>query len=235
MDENRENQSLSCDLAITVAKSGGVELPAEILEFTIDQVIDEGILKDIPVVGWIAKGVSISRSISDRVFHHKVLRFLIELEKTSGCKRDSFREKIEREPAFGRKVGEHLLIILIKIDAFDKTSLLAKCFDHFLTEHIDYSYFVDLSYIIERSPLGDLKALCVPSNQRVTFSSVGIAVACGLLEFGMEKQNVDETQAELGTRMSKYGNDLRDIFLGRLRDRLDSEKKQRQVLFGKDE
>ena len=48
MIENSKQQSLSNDLAITIAKTGGIELPAEILEFTIDQVIDESIFKDIP-------------------------------------------------------------------------------------------------------------------------------------------------------------------------------------------
>ncbi|MBU2986806.1 hypothetical protein KO528_15685 [Saccharophagus degradans] len=235
MDENTKNQSISNDLAITIAKSGGIEFPAELLEFTIDQVIDEGIWKDLPFVGWIAKGVSISRSISDRIFHHKVLRFLIELENINNGNRDYFRENIESDPEFRRKVGEHLIVILNKIDAFDKTSLLAKCFDHYLTKHINYEYFVDLSYIIERSLLGDLKSLCVPSNEVVKFSSDGIAVACGLMEFGIADHDFNEAQVELGTRMSKFGRDLRDIFLGRLRGRVDRERRQREALFGKDD
>jgi|GEM_PF-3151782 len=235
MKKDKQSQSLSNDLVLTIAKSGGIELPAEILEFTIDQIVDESILKDIPVVGWLAKGVSVTRSISDRIFHHKVMRFLIALEAVSESERDTFRNKVESDPDFRRKVGEHLLVILNKIDAFDKTSLLAKCFDHFLTEDIDYEYFVDLSNIIERTPLSDLNALCVPSNNKVVFNSAGIAVACGILEFGIAAPNVGEDQPELGTKMSKYGRDLRDIFLGRLRERLINEKAHREALFGKEE
>ncbi|WP_252106569.1 MULTISPECIES: hypothetical protein [unclassified Halomonas] len=235
MNKDKESQSLSNNLALTIAKSGDLELPAEILEFTIDQVVDEGILKDIPVVGWIAKGVSVTRSISDRIFHHKVLRFLVALEMTSQRDRQDFLKNIEEDPEYRRKVGEHLIIVINKIDAFEKTSLLAKCFDHFITEDIDFDYFVDLSNIIERAPLSDLKALCVPPSQRVAFSSAGIAVACGLLEFDIEPSNHEEGQPELGTRISKYGKDLRDIFRGQLRNRIAKEKAQREALFGKEE
>ncbi len=225
---NKKQESLSDNLAITVAETGSLELPAEILEFTIDQVMDDGILKDIPVVGWIAKGVSITRSISDRILHHKILRFLIELEVIGEGDREAFRTKIRNEPDFRKKVGEHLLILLDKIDAFDKTTLLAKCFDHFLTGDIEYMYFLDLSHVIGSSQLSDLNALCVPDNQRILFGSTGVAVACGILEYGMADPDVGETLPTLGTRMSPYGKDLRDIFLGRYRERLAQEKEQRE-------
>ena len=234
MTKNTKNQSLSNDLATTIAKTGGVELPAEILEFTIDQVIDESIFKEIPIVGWLAKGVSITRSISDRIFHHKILRFLIALEKVSESKREKFRANVENDPNFRRKVGEHLLLVLNKIDAFEKTTLLAKCFDHFLTEDIDYQYFVDLSSVIERTPLSDLCVLSTPPNKRMLFSSVGVAAACGILEYGISDTSLGEDTPELGTKMSKYGKDLRDIFLGKFRERKANEKKQREALFGKD-
>ncbi|MBL3589956.1 MAG: hypothetical protein JMN24_09215 [gamma proteobacterium endosymbiont of Lamellibrachia anaximandri] len=235
MTKNSRKQSLSNDLAITIAKTGGIELPAEILEFTIDQVIDESIFKEIPIVGWLAKGVSVTRSISDRIFHHKILRFLMALEEASESKREDFRAKVESDPSFRRKVGEHLLIVLNKIDAFEKTSLLAKCFDHFLTGDIDFQYFTDLSNIIERTPLSDLSALSVPPNKRILFSSVGVAVACGILEYGMIDPSYGEETPELGTKMSTYGKDLRDIFLGQFRERKANEKKRREALFGKKE
>lgn len=207
-------ESLSDNLALTVAETGGLELSAEILEFSIDQIIDNGILKDIPVVGWIVKGLSFTQSISDRILYHKILRFLFELEKINEADRQKFREKIQKEAGYRRKVGEHLLILINKIDAFDKVSLLAKCFEYHISGSIDLLYFIDLSHIIERSSLADLKALCVPKNQVVRFKSVGVAVACGILEFGLSEPDIDEELPQLGTRMSRFGRDLRDMFLG---------------------
>ena len=226
-------ESISDNIAITVGETEDLVLPAEILEFAIDQVLDEGILKDIPVVGWIAKGLSIGRSISDRIFFHKILRFLIALEEISEGNRLEFRDKVRKDSKFRRKVGEHLLILIDKIDAFEKSSLLAKCFDHFLTGDIDHEYFVDLSHVIERAPLADLKALCVPDNQRILFGSSGVAAACGVLEFGIAEPEPGEDLPQLGTRMSRYGRDLRDMFLGRFRDRVTQEKARREQLIKK--
>lgn len=224
------SESLSDNLAMTVAETGGLELSAEILEFSVDQVLDEGILKDIPLVGWIAKGVSIGRSISDRIFYNKILRFLIALEKIHSGDRDAFRKRVNEDLEFRRRVGEHLLVLIDKIDAFDKANLLAQCFDHFLTGDIDHEYFVDLSHVIERTSVSDLKALSVPDNQRIMFGSIGVAVACGILEFGIAKPETGEELPQLGNRMSRYGRDLRDMFLGRFRERAAKEKERKEQL-----
>ncbi len=221
-------ENLSDNLAMTVAETGCMELPGEILEFSIDQVLDEGILKDIPVVGWIAKGVSFKRSISDRMFYHKILRFLIALEEIGEGDRELFRAKVRDDNKYRRKVGEHLLVLIDKIDAFEKAFLLARCFDHFLTGHIDHEYFIDLSHVVERTPLSYLKALSVPDNQRILFGSSGVAVACGLLEFGIAEPEPGEELPKLGTKISQYGRDLRDMFLGRFRERLANEKESRK-------
>ncbi|MGR5278430.1 hypothetical protein ACPV5J_17245 [Vibrio rotiferianus] len=227
MNKKNAKSSISENLALTIAKSGSTEFPAEVLEFTIDQALDESLLKDIPFVGWVVKGISTARTITDRIFYHKVLRFLLTLEKVSDSDRQDFLYKIETDHKFQRNVGEHLVVILNKIDSFEKTSLLAKCFDHFISQDIEYSYFMNLSFIIERTPIYDLEALCVPKNKKVTFSNTGIAVSCGILELSIISDSLDG-EPKLGTNMSKYGRDLRDIFLGEYRSRLAKEKAQQE-------
>ncbi len=211
--------NISDSLPITIAKSTGLVFPAEFLEFSIDQVLDEGIFKDIPFVGWIAKGVSVSRSISDRIFYHKILRFLFTLESISSGDREVFRKKVLEDSDYRKKVGEHLIVLIDKIDNFEKSSLLAKCFDHFITSDITHDYFIDLSHVVERSTLSDLKALCGPDSRRIVFGSSGVAVASGIIEFGISEPIHDEDSPQLGTKLSHYGKDLRDMFLERYRDR----------------
>ncbi len=214
------------NIAITVSKSDCLELPAEILEFSIDQVLDEGLFKDIPVVGWVIKGLSIKQSISDRMFHHKILRFLYALQEIGKRDRIKFREKIENNKEYRKKVGEHLLLLIDKIDAFDKSCLLAICFDHFLTGDIDHDYFIDLSHVIERTPLSDLKALSMPDNKQIIFGSTGVAAACGILEYGISEPDYEGELPSLGTKLSLYGRDLRDMFRDRYRERIIKEKQR---------
>lgn len=208
---------------LVIAATGAVELPADILEFAIDQALDEGILKDIPFIGWIAKGLSVQRSISDRIFFQKILRFLHGLEGAADSNRDVFRLQIEQDPVLGRRVGEHLVVLLDKLDALDKPGLLAKCFTHVLTGKLDPNRFFDLAHIIERSTIADLKALGVPANEPIKFVSTGVAVACGIMEFGIVAPETEGELPQLGTRMSRYGRDLRDIFLERFKERVEQE------------
>ncbi|MES2594169.1 MAG: hypothetical protein V4662_02480 [Verrucomicrobiota bacterium] len=218
------DSSISDNLAVAAAKAGGIELSADILEFSVDQVLDEGILKDIPFVGWIAKGFAIGLTISDRILYHKILRFLLALKSVENTERIEFRNKVDSDPSFRRKVGEHLVVMLDKMDAFDKSYLLAIAFDHFMTEDITHDHFVDLAHIIDRALLADLKTLGVPDNQRMAFSSTGLAASSGILEFGISEPEAGTDLPQLGTRISQYGRDLRDMFLGRFRTRAADQK-----------
>lgn len=221
----RKEKSLTEKITDTVVTKD-LELPAEIAEFTIDQVLDDGILKDIPIIGWIAKGLSISSSISDRIFYHKVLRFLLSLKKIDIDERNSFLEKMDNDQGYRKRVGEHLIIMLDKIDSIDKTELTAKCFNSFLRGEIDHEYFMDLSAVISRSTLSDLNSLSVPKNKRVYFRSVAIAASSGLLDYGITRNDDDEP--DIGHRLSEYGTDLRDVFLGKLPSRYTKKLEQQK-------
>jgi hypothetical protein len=223
------NPSISDELADTVAEAGLIGLSSEILEFSIDQVLEEGLIKDIPVVGWISKGLSLQRSISDRILFNKILRFIIALESFDSGSKDSFRTKIKNNAKYKRKVGEHLLLILDRIEDLSKPEMVAKCFDHHLTGDLDFSHFLDLVHVIERSTVGDLQALSCPDNKRILFGSVGQAVGCGILEYGICKSEDDE-QPEIGTRLSRLGKDLRDVLKNRFRGREERVKKSREEI-----
>jgi hypothetical protein len=230
-EDEKKPESLAENFVATVAK-GNLELPAEIAEFTIDQIIDDGILKDIPIVGWIAKGLAISSSISDRIFYHKVLRFLLSIDDIDDSMRSIFIEKIANDYDFKKRVGEHLLIIVDKLDNVDKATLMAKCFNYLLRGSIDHDYFMDLSSIISASTISDLNSLSDPENKRVLFRSSTIAASTGILEYGLCKG--DDDQPEMGHRLSDHGSDLRDIFLGkapaRLNKKLERKRKHEEHL-----
>jgi len=220
--------NISDNLALTVAKSGAIELPAEILEFSIDQVLDNGLLKDIPFVGWIVKGISAGVSISDRILYHKILRFLFSLESTENADRNNFREKVDSDLKYRRKVGEHLVIMLNQIDSFEKANLLAMVFDHCLTGDIEHEKFIDLAHVVDRSLLSDLKSISVPDNKRIIFSSTSLAASSGILEYGIVESKSGDEGPEIGTRLSELGKDLRDMFLKRYRTREVDENKRRE-------
>ena len=223
-------KSIADDLARTVIAPNRMDLPAEVIEFSIDQVLDEGLLKDIPIVGWIAKGISTANSISDVIFFNKIVRFLYALEGVDPEVQQDCRAKMSVDTHYRRRVGEHLVLIIDKLDSLQKAEVLAKCFKHFLDGDMDHDRFMDLSHVVDRSSLADLKAISVPDSQRITFRDQGLAASSGILEYGLTEAWDDEQKPELGTRLSKLGKDLQDILLCRFKNRIASERKQRRTM-----
>ena len=95
---------------------------------------------------------------------------------------------------------------------------------------IDHDHFMDLSHVVDRSLLSDLKAIGVPDNSRITFRDRGIAASSGILEYGLTESRSEDQKPELATRLSKYGTDLRNILLGRFKERIEVQREQRSRL-----
>jgi len=84
----------------------------------------------------------------------------------SQAARDKFRVKMEADPAFRRKVGENLILLLERHDHFDKSSLLGKVFAKYISGEIDYDFFLRIATSVDRLPINDLRRL--PSyNERM--------------------------------------------------------------------
>jgi len=215
-------RSLSTELSTTVAQASRVELPAEILEFGIDQVMESGILRDAPFVGWIAKGMEIRSSISDQLFFKKILRFLTQLKSLGDDEKKEFSQKVESDPAFREKVGDRLLLALDRLDEPAKSEFLARCFDCFLTGHLSYEEFSELAQLIDRSLLHDLEAL-EDSTYRFKESDFMRLVSCGLSVFKLGLPLLDEG-VEIKYSFSRGGILLQKAFQGGLKEFIEEER-----------
>ena len=185
----------------------------KLAEFAIDQVLDDGLLADLPFVGWIAKGLSFKRSISDRILHHKLLRFLKTLESVSAGEKAEFRSRISDDPSYRRRVGESLLLVLDRVDDVQKAEIIAKCFDHFTTDDIDLETLQTLCGIVQGSTLADLGAL------RDSKSLSPMSLGAGLTTFEFHGGNLEfEQPPQLQIFLTSMGRQLRAIILDEIRN-----------------
>ncbi len=134
-------------------------LGVEITELGFDSLLEEGALKDIPVIGVVVKSIGAVISIRDRLFLKKVARFLFALKNISIKKRESFRQKLEDDPEFRRKVGDTLVMVLDRLDDLEKPEMLAKAFKFFMEGKINSHDFQRLSSAIDKAYIGDLNVL----------------------------------------------------------------------------
>lgn len=215
-----KKESFAINLAETLATAPGLELTADLAEFAVDQTLDSGVLKDIPFVGWIAKLASVRTSISDSLFLAKLLRFLTQLESLGDTEKVKFSDRIKTDATYSRKVGEKIIFALDRIDDPEKSDILAHCFDHFLTGHLSYEEFSEMSHMINRSMLTDLAGL---SSDRLPFkySEYGRLVSTGLASFGISPADSDDETPSIGYGLSGAGERLRKILRREFREHVE--------------
>lgn len=131
------------------------------LELGIDSFIEDGILKDIPIVNSIVSGLKIAKNIYDRNLLKQTLTFIKELNNGTINKEKliAYRSTIENNT---RKCEEELGRVLLYLNMFidkEKSIMLAKLFKAYIGQIITWNEFCEYSEIINRIFLEDLLIL----------------------------------------------------------------------------
>jgi len=160
-EETRSNdsESLGGSLIDSVSRAGVVDMAAEAAEFALDGFLEEGVFRDLPIVGWMIKTYNALGAIRDRIFIKKVASFLAGTDAVSVSERDEFREMIQQDKSFAKKVGENLVLLLDRHEDFDKAFILGKVFARYMKGLIQYDQFLRIAKSIEIAYVGDLISL----------------------------------------------------------------------------
>lgn len=150
---------LEGSLLAVLGKSGGADLLQEAAEFSLDALLDDGTVKDIPVVGTIAKLYSAAKGAQGYVFAKKVRTFLVELRSIPNKEREAFTERLEKDKEQRQRTAETLIVLLDKLDDMKKAPLLARAFAAYVREDIDFPTFQRLAAAIDRCLVSDLPIL----------------------------------------------------------------------------
>jgi hypothetical protein len=151
------------ELGISVLKSAcsseSKDLVVDWGDFTFDALLDEGVLKDAPMLGTVVKICAISKTIRDQLFVRKVWDFLRACPKFNDLERLGFAREHLDDQKKAHKLGTAIVFILDKLDDLEKAKMLAKMFAALVRKHIDYADFRRLSAGIDRAFVEDLKTL----------------------------------------------------------------------------
>jgi len=129
----------------------------ELTEVITDSLLKDGILKDIPIIGTIVGLGKTTLNIKDHLFLKKIIYFISEIKDIDIQKRNEMISKIEESKKFRIKVGEKLLYIIDKCEDHTSSEYIAKMFNAFLSEKIDYTDFLRASSIIQNMFLYDFE------------------------------------------------------------------------------
>ena len=158
-NEKEANNSLGTSLVKSVSKEGASDIAADAAEMALDSFLDEGLLEEVPVFGWLKKSYNIYGTVRDRLFLKKVANFLAGTSNIPDEKRSQFLEELQDDPEFSKRVGENLVLLLERHEDFEKSSILGKVFSRYVCGDIEYDQFLKLAKSIELAFIGDLQNL----------------------------------------------------------------------------
>jgi hypothetical protein len=168
-------------LTETIKDDNFRELIANFGETALDSVLDEGVLREIPLVSSLFGLAKATISIQDKLFTKKILTFLLQLKNTDTDSRRKQIEKIDSDPAYKTKVGEKLLYIIDKCEDNEKADYIGRLFQCYLEEKISYENFLRASKCIELTFLDDLKRFIKEKWNDLEMEEAGDLVGSGLM------------------------------------------------------
>ena len=160
-----KEENIGSALVSSLLMKRAIDVAKDVAEIALDSALDSGILKDIPVFGWVAKGFGTVFHVRERVFLKKIALFLSSLRRISEEDREEFKQSIERKPKEKLRIGENLVLLLERQEDFDKAYFLGICFAAYVKNEISYDTFHQLAYSIDRAYVGDLHILALLYEQ----------------------------------------------------------------------
>jgi hypothetical protein len=121
-------------------------------EALVDSLLEDGVLREIPIVRSVIGLAKAGISVRDRLFLEKVMRVLSPLSKYTSEQREGFLKSLDTEEV--KKASQYLILYIDRLDSIEKTGMLGKVFEAYLTGKITYrimlyfAHFIDSVFIL---------------------------------------------------------------------------------------
>ena len=198
-----EEKSLSVAFADSL-KEESISCIGEYAEIGLDAVMEDGILKDIPIVSTAIALYKIGSSIKERHNLKKLLVFLNELNNgiLDEQKRKEYQQKFQSNEKFRNQEIEYLLVLIDRYINYDKPQMLAKLYLAYLDGTIIWEELTMYAEVIDRFLLLDCKFLTSELEAYTTYRNIGVEPILRLVALGLM---VEESSNSLWTDDGRGG------------------------------
>lgn len=161
-----------------------MDIIADYMEIGTDSFIEEGILKEIPIVKSIVSVLKIGKNVHDRNLLRQTLTFIKEFNSgnISKDKLVAYKSTIENNP---KKCEEELGRVLLLLNNFidtTKSIMLAKIFKAYINEKINWNIFCDYAEFINRIFMEDVELLLrIYNDEKFELNGINIKYKIGRL------------------------------------------------------
>lgn len=123
-----ENKNSLADSMKATLEVDNLSVVTDVGEVFLDQVLEEGPLRDIPVLGAIIGVGKICKNVSDVLFANKLIIFLTNIKDVDAETRRKAIAKWEEDSHYRVRVGETLLGMIQRCDDSQKAQWLSELF-----------------------------------------------------------------------------------------------------------
>ena len=167
------------------------DLTKEGLEITFDAIINNDILKSIPVIGIIVATIRTSKNIINLFFLKKLVSFLKGVSDIQPEKREAMIKKIDKSNKYRQKIGDFLLFQINHCDDDLKAFYLSIAFRAVINEELSYEDFMRISNIINRLPTIDFEDF-IKRNE--FHEEDTLLIGCGLLSIHNPANVIEDSE-----------------------------------------
>jgi hypothetical protein len=147
-----------------VIKAESAEFLKEAAELAVDSVIEDGLLKELPLIGTLVNLFKIGKGVKEVFEVKKLAAFFLNIQDIDEDDKKAFDEKLGK-PEFKEEFYSRLLILLEKLDEVQKAEIIANFFRLYIYNIISKNEFFRFSKIVDRGYLGDLLVMHYPIQQ----------------------------------------------------------------------
>lgn len=151
-----ENNLLEGKLVKSLEAKELEDLAVEYSELGLDSILDDGIVKDIPILRTVVSLAKIGFNIRDRIYLKKIVGFLAQVGQTTQEQRDEFIKKYCDDV---ESFEETVMLILEQANRIEKTTLIGKIFKNCILGKMSYEDTLNLSNMVNNTLWSDIEAI----------------------------------------------------------------------------
>ncbi|EHE6926811.1 hypothetical protein J0Q07_003546 [Vibrio cholerae] len=183
---------------------------SEYLELAFDSLLDNEIIKTIPIVNLMLFGNNLRSSIKNQLLLKKILLFINSQSDLSTEKCDDFLLQLESNPKEKIRIGEKLILVLDQADDMSKPELIGELFKAFVAQEFDFEIFSRLVDGVNRVPISALSDFLQHDFYSVSTENTVALAFGGFMSFsvpifvGSDEALISYKPNSLGDLLKKY-------------------------------
>ena len=191
----------------------------DMAELGIDSLLDDGVFKSVPIVSVLVGIGKTAQNLHDRNLLRQTIRFINTFNEKSidPTKLQEYKDHLSANSKFAEdELGRVLITLNSNVD-LKKSEILARFYRAYIEQKINWETFCELSEVVSRMFISDIKLLYEIYNKKVTDTTqcyvyqADRLIALGLLNSAMKSMSIGNIS---GGNTQRYiqTNELGNIF-----------------------